>query len=151
MWSKVWEFGRFESELNSLSKKKKIVATHPYPNTSVSPPTNMTPSPPPRVYLYPGEPDAGAAPRGNPGLSWVTAVLVVLSILSLTLALATVYVFAAMRRGGGARAAFYYDDDPAAGPVVRRPPRLVEGVLVSQPSGGLVAGVPAAATDECAI
>ena len=72
----------------------------------------------------------------------VTALLVVLCIVSLTLALATIIVFASLRR----REAEEFLDDVAATARAARarrpPPPLLEGVLVEQPRGRLVAGMP---------
>lgn len=106
----------------------------------------------PRVYtLLPGpDPSDGGRPpfhAPNPNLSWVTAVLVVLCIVSLTLALATIYAFSSLRHRDAWAAG-----EPVAGGGSRtvgrgwRVPRLVDGVAVRQPSGSLVAGVP-----ECAV
>ena len=106
----------------------------------------------PRVYTLLPAPDPADGDRPlvhapNPNLSWVTAVLVVLCIVSLTIALATVYVFAALRNR---EADVFITDQIAAGGAPRHRdarPRWVEGVAVRQPSGSMVAGVPA----ECAV
>ena len=63
--------------------------------------------------------------------------------MSLTLALATIIVFASMRRRA---AEDYLDDRPPAAVARARarapPPPVLEGVVVQQPRGRLVAGVP---------